>query len=56
MSADGGDAWKIKLRVKNGNDYRVKSTARVYEGGDATDSRVGQRLGASRATPPRSVR
>lgn len=39
VSADGGDAWKIKLRVKNGNGYRVKSTARVYEGGDATDSR-----------------
>ncbi len=39
VSADGGDAWKVKLRVKNGNDYRVKSTARVYESGNATDSR-----------------
>jgi len=41
VSADGGDAWKIKLRVKNGNDYRVKSTVRVYDGETATDSRWG---------------
>jgi len=39
VSADGGDAWKIKLRVKNGNGYRVKSTARVFDDGAATDSR-----------------
>ena len=39
VSADGGDAWKVKLRVKNGNDYRVRSTARVFDDGDATDRR-----------------
>lgn len=41
VSADGGDAWKIKLRAKNGNDYRVKGSARVYHGETATDRRWG---------------
>lgn len=39
VPADGGEAWKIKLRVKNGNDFRIKGSARVYQDGEATDSR-----------------
>ena len=37
VSADGGDAWKVKLRVRNGNDYRVKGIGQVYKGGEPTN-------------------
>lgn len=52
VSADGGDAWKIKLRVKNGNGYRVKSTARVFDDGAATDSRWASGWVRRRETSP----
>ena len=32
VRADGGDAWKVRLRVRNGNDYRVQSRVTVFEG------------------------
>ena len=37
VSVDGGDAWRVKLRVKNGNDYRVRSQVTVYDRQRETD-------------------
>jgi hypothetical protein len=37
VSVDDGDAWRVRLRVKNGNDYRVRSVVTVHRGGNATD-------------------
>jgi len=39
VPVDGGDAWRVRLRLRNGNDYRVKSTVTVLRGGNATDRR-----------------
>lgn len=37
VSVDDGDAWRVRLRVKNGNDYRVRSDVTVHRGGNPTD-------------------
>lgn len=37
VSVDGGDAYRVRLRVRNGNDFRVRSTVTVERGGEATD-------------------
>ncbi len=37
VSVDDGNAWRVRLRLRNGNDYRVRSTVTALRGGEETD-------------------
>ena len=41
VSVDDGEAWKVKLRAGNRNNFRVKGNAQAYDGETPTDARWG---------------